>query len=295
MKRRRADLALAGVTCIWGATFTLVKDALQDSSTLLFLAMRFSLAAVVLALVFRRPAARPAPSGPPTGRALFPGVLAGLCLYVAYWLQTAGLRFTTPSKSAFLTALCVVMVPLLAAAVYRVWPSPSEGLGVATATAGMALLTLPGFGVQVNPGDLLTVGAAFGFAVHVMVVGHFSPTIGFERLSVVQIATVAALTLASFWWAEPVMARWSVRLAFAVLVTGLLCTALAFTVQAWAQQHTTPTRTALIFTLEPVAAWVTSYLAVGEVLPVRAGIGALLILAGILVVELKPGRAGGHP
>jgi len=277
----RADLSLVGVTILWGASFTLVKSALDDVSTQLFLAVRFTLAAAVLALVYRKRLSWSA-------QVFRGGVIAGGCLALAYWLQTHGLRLTTPSRSAFLTALSVAMVPLLAAAVYKVVPRAAEAAGVVLAVIGMGLMTMPASGGPVNPGDWLTVGAALAFAIHIVVIGHFAPRVGFENLSVCQITVVALCALSSFWWIETPHLRWSGSLAVAWLVTALLCTAVAFTVQAWAQQRTTPTRAALIFALEPVVAAITSWAVAGEVLSARAAAGALLILGGIVAAEVKP-------
>jgi drug/metabolite transporter (DMT)-like permease len=281
----RAEAALVFITLVWGATFVLVKSALADVSTLLFLALRFSLAALVLAIAYRGRLAGRLGRGKSMVKG---GLLAGFFLFGGYVFQTLGLRFTTPSKSAFLTGLMVVLVPLLGAAVYRVAPRLSEGLGVSIAAVGMGLLTMKGASFSVNPGDLLTVVGAFAFALHVLTVGHYSREAGFAGLAVVQVAMAAALAVSTFWWAEPVHIRWTPTLAAALVVTGLLATALAFTVQAWAQQHTTATRTVLIFALEPVFAWATSYLATGEVLGARSAVGAGLILTGIILVELKP-------
>jgi len=280
----RADLALVFITLIWGSTFVVVKQALEDCSTLLFLALRFSLATVALGLAFR-----PLPSKFSRSKPfLAGGVAAGVCLFGGYLLQTVGLRYTTPSKSAFITGLSIVMVPVLAALAQRKIPLPREVLGVVVATGGMALLTLPGQSLRIGKGDLLTLGCAVAFAVHILVVGHYAPRLGFEALTLVQIVTTAALALASFWWAETPLIRWRPGVAAALLVTGLFATALAFGIQAWAQQYTTPTRTALIFALEPVFAWLTSFLLTGELLSRQATLGAALILSGILLVELKP-------
>jgi drug/metabolite transporter (DMT)-like permease len=280
----RADIALAFITLIWGSTFVVVKEALADSSTLLFLALRFSLATVSLAIVFR-----PLPSKFTGLRPLLTGGgLAGVCLFAGYVFQTVGLRYTTPSKSAFITGLSIVLVPAFAALVQRRAPHPSEALGVVTATAGMAMMTLSAESAQIEKGDLLTLLCAGAFAAHILVVGHYAPRLGFQPLTLVQIATAAVMSLASFWWVETPSIKWSPGVIAAVLVTGLLATALAFGIQAWAQQYTTPTRTALIFALEPVFAWGTSFAVAGELLSPRATAGAALILSGILLVELKP-------
>ncbi|HSW50458.1 MAG TPA: DMT family transporter [Bryobacteraceae bacterium] len=287
----RADLALAAVVAVWGATFVLVKEALQDVSVLLFLALRFSLASLALALAF---------AGRYTGltavrRSLSAGCLAGLCLFLGYLFQTAGLRYTSASKSAFITALSVVMVPLLLSLVYRSVPGAAEAAGVVLATAGLGLMTLSFDNLKPNPGDVLTLVCALGFAVHVVVLGRFSASSDLGLLSLSQVATVAVVALGTFWWVETPRVQWTPTLLMALLVTGLLATALAFTVQAWAQRHTSPTRTALILALEPVFAWVTSFLLAGERLGTRGMIGGCLILGGVLLAELKPARARGHP
>lgn len=288
--RWQAELALVAIAFVWGSTFVLVKAALEDISTLLFLALRFLLAAVVLGAIYRRHLAAIASSGPAR---LWGGVATGLSLFAGYVLQTLGLRLTTPAKSAFLTGLAIPLVPLLGALLWRTAPKAVEVAGIAVATAGMALMTLPEGGLGINLGDLLTLGAAFFFALHLLAVAHFSPREGFERLSLIQVFTVAALALATFWWAEKEFLRWSNTLIAALGVTGLVATAAALTVQAWAQRRTSYTRTAVIFAAEPVFAAATSFAVLGEALTGRGWAGAGLILAGILLVELKP-LAGGR-
>lgn len=287
----RADLALAAITLVWGTMFVLVKEALNSVSTLVFLALRFAIATVALAVAFRgrygRLGAR--------RKQLRGGVAAGLCLFAGFAFQTFGLRHTTPSKSAFVTGLAIVLVPLLASLVHRSRPDLPEILGIAVATVGLGLLTLEGSSLSIAVGDVLTMICAVAFALHILVVGHYSARTGFEALSLIQIATAGLLAALTCGWAETPKLVWSAGLAAALLVTGLLATALAFSVQAWAQQRTTATHTALIFALEPVFAWMTSYLVFGEVLGARAAAGAALILAGILTVELKPFARRRHP
>ena len=293
MNRRKADVALVGNTVIWGATFVLVKSALADVSPLVFLALRFGLATIALLLLFRRGWTR-------NWIQLRWAALVGFFLFGGYLLQTFGLQFTSAPKSAFLTGLTSVLVPLLAALVYKNRPQASELLGVLIAIAGLGLMTLEGpMGsisfASMNRGDVLTVGCAIAFAAHIVTLGHYSGRIGFEMLSITQVATAAVLGISLCWWAEPPRLVWRPTVVYAIIVTGLLATALAFTVQAWAQQHTSSTRTALIYTLEPVFAWLTSYLIVGEGLSRRATAGAALILSGVLLVELKPLNLRLHP
>jgi drug/metabolite transporter (DMT)-like permease len=191
-------------------------------------------------------------------------------------------------KSGFITGLYIVLVPLASAIVYKKAPQLSEVLGTAIATTGLGLMTLTGRTFEVGTGDLLTMGCAVAFTFHIMVLGYYSQRMGYEWLTLLQIGTCAAIALVSFWWVETPVVRWNAQVAIALGVTSLLGTALGFTVQTWAQQYTTPTRTALIFALEPVFAWITSFILNNEVLSRRAAIGAIFILAGILLVELKP-------
>ncbi len=285
MNNRRAELALVGVAIIWGTTFVMVKSALAEVSTYLFLALRFSVAALALVLIYRQAIRR---------RSLGGGLLAGCLLFAAYVFQTLGLELTTPSKSAFITGLSIPMVPLLGSLVYKSRPRLFEVAGILIASLGMAFMTLPPGKLEIGRGDFLTLLCAVTFALHVVVTGHFAPLYGFAPLAVTQTVVAAALGVGSFWFAEPVRFHFTPAVAGAVVVTGLLATAVAFTTMAWAQQYTSPTRTALIFALEPVVAWFTSYVLTGEVLSNRAKIGAGLILGGILLVEMKRAESQ-HP
>jgi drug/metabolite transporter (DMT)-like permease len=283
-ERTRADLVLALIAAIWGSTFVIVKGAIEDSSVLLFLALRFTLAAAALALMFR--------TRLEWGRATaLGGSLAGLVLIAGYILQTEGLRFTTASKSGFLTGLYIVLVPLLSAAVYRNVPGWREWLGVGLAVGGMALMTLEGASLRMGYGDALTILGAVAFAVHILLLGRIAKDGSTGLLALSQIAAGAV----ACWLAIPILEQpriqWTPRLIAALLATGVIATAFVFAGQTWAQKHTTPTRTALLFALEPVFAALTGVLAAGEQFTGRMACGALLILAGILRVEMKPHRA----
>jgi len=284
----RADLALVFNTFIWGSTFILVKRALDDSSAILFVALRFLIATLVIAWLFHG-------RWNPNPGAARGGIVAGICLFGGYAFQTAGLKLTTPSKAAFLTGLSIVMVPLLSSLVYRVYPHVSEAIGVVLATVGMGLMTLQGQTGGVSRGDFLVILCALAFAGHIVTLGHYSKILPLETLAVWQLATTTLLALGSFWWMEEPFIRPTPIWWFALLVSALLSTALTFTIQAWAQQITSATRAALIFSLEPVFAWGFSYVFLGERLPWQAVGGAVLILAGILVAELKPIRLEQHP
>lgn len=282
----KAHLLLVLITLIWGSTFVLIKESLADASPLLLNAVRMSLAAIVLAAYYLKPLARL------NRAALLAGAMVGVFLFLGYAFQTAGLKLTTPSKSAFLTGVSTVLVPLLLLVFWKSKSHPWRGAGIALALGGMFLMTVPagpqGLAsfAQVNRGDLMTIACAFGFAFQIIFLARATQRFSFERIAVLQVGVAAAL----MWIAAPFLEHTHMRLSAIVvttiLVTGILGTALAFTVQAWAQQFTPPTHTALIFTLEPVFAWLTSLLYMHEKLGLRAAIGALMILGGVLVSEL---------
>jgi drug/metabolite transporter (DMT)-like permease len=289
-RERAAEALLVWNALIWGATFVVVKSALAGISPLYFLALRFSLATVALLVLFRGVG-----KGARDWKSVGAGVLIGSLLFAGYLTQTLGLRLTSAPKSAFITGLCSVLVPVLAAVVYRIRPQVAEVAGLLVATVGMALMTLNGSIGAISRGDLLTLACAFAFAAHIVTLGHYSGTVSFELLSVTQIATSAVWSWSLLWWMEKPHVQWRPSVVCAILVTGLLATALAFTIQAWAQRYTTSTRTALIYMLEPVTAWLTSYFLTGEGLSGRAAAGAGLILGGVVLVEVKPWASRPHP
>jgi len=281
----KAHLLLVLVTLVWGVTFVQIKDALRDISPLLFNAVRMALAGAALALVFRRHLRVNA-------AALRYGIWMGTLLWMGYEFQTTGLVLTTPSKSAFLTGVSVVLVPVFLALIWRRHINGWTALGVLAAFLGLYLLTVPNAGSGsllsgINRGDLLTLGCAVAFAFQIIFMGRAMRTHGFEPIATLQACVAAVLMAISVPLLEKPHAVWSLRVVLAILVTGLLATAAAFTIQAWAQQFTPPTHTALIFVLEPVFAWASSYLLLGERLGTRASLGALLIIAGVLLSELK--------
>jgi drug/metabolite transporter (DMT)-like permease len=293
--RWKAESALALVALVWGATFIVVKHALTGISTVYFLAIRFWLASFFLALIFLKPLRRAGLHE--TARGLTGGAIAGLFLWLGYMLQTFGLKYTTAGKSGFLTGLYIALVPLFGAAVYRRGPQLSEILGIALAVAGMVILTLPGLslrgdlhGLHFNQGDLLTVGCAVAFSFHLLTLGFMSQRARYEAVALGQILCAAVLSTVSLL-VEPPAVIWSRQIVFALLLTSLFATALAFAIQTWGQRYTTATRTAVIFALEPVFALVTAVLLGGEALTWSSICGGGTILAAILVVELKP--AGG--
>jgi drug/metabolite transporter (DMT)-like permease len=287
----RAHILLIGVVAIWGSTFVVVKGALADISPLLFNLLRMILAFLCLALFYR------GHFGRMNRRSLLAGATVGLCLAMGYQFQTAGLRLTTPSKSAFITGMVVVLVPVLSAIPFlrpRGVPAPqwNAWTGAIVAFTGIVLLTTPpgsGFDFRsIGIGDILTFGCALGFSLHVLALAHLSPRVPFEQLAILQVGFCTLFMAVSMPLLEHPWVHWSPRLLIALLVTAVLATATAFTVQSWAQKLLPATHTALILALEPVFAWITSFLFFAERLNRRSATGALLILTGIALTEFLP-------
>jgi drug/metabolite transporter (DMT)-like permease len=296
--RLRASLALLLVTLVWGATFPIVKNALADCSALLFNLLRMALAAAVLAVLYRHEL-RAA-----SARDLRNGILAGGFLALGYQLQTAGLARTSPVTSAFITGLVVVFVPLLSA--MRVLrpagasaPRANAYAGAMIAFIGLVLLTAPKHAAAprhpaasllggMHAGEWLTLGCAVAFALHLLTLARVSPTMPAPRLATLQIAAATVFMLVTLPLGGATHLSVTPRLGGALLVTALLATALAFTIQSWAQQHLPATNIALVLAMEPVFAWLTALAFFGERLSVRSMAGAGAILMGILIVELWP-------
>ncbi len=280
-RQLKADLSLTLVTLIWGATFVTVKSAVTHMQPFTFIAVRFLAASLFLLAV------SPGSLMRLNRQNLSAGLLTGLFLFAAYSFQTIGLKYTTASNAGFITGLSVVLVPLLVALATRSWPGLFTSLGVVSATTGLALLTLgPGF--SPNRGDFLVLLCAVSVALQIMAVARFAPQHDPTVLALVQISVVAAASgLAALIW-EPQPPVFTSEVWVGLLVTAIPATSLAFLVQTRMQQFTTPTRTAIIFAAEPVFSAVFAYFFAGETLRPAAALGACLILAGMLLSELKP-------
>ncbi len=285
-----ANVSLIAVVLVWGTTFSLVKAALADAPPLLFNLLRMTLAFVLLAV----------PNGPAlramTRREFRLAAVAGVFLGLGYQFQTAGLRRTGASTAAFITGLVVVIVPLLST-----WsrlrpadapaPRPVAYAGALVAFCGLALLTsgagtgsrlLSGFGW----GEALTLICAVAFAMHLLWLARAARQVQARALGTVQIGAAALLMVVTLPLGGRAYLHGTVRLAIALAVTAVLATAAAFTIQSWAQQYLSPTHTALLFTLEPVFAWLTALLFFHERMSGRQLLGAAAILAGVLLAEL---------
>jgi drug/metabolite transporter (DMT)-like permease len=279
-QRTKAEVSLVMITAIWGATFTVVKEALIDASPLPFLAIRFIFAGLLLLAILWR--------GRVERAALLPSCILGVFLFGGFLFQTWGLMYTTPSKSAFLTGFGVILVPVIMI-FCGVRMRFANLAGGALGLCGIYFLVAPSHMAAVNRGDILTLAGAVFFAVHIVFVGIYTRRYSFIHLVPVQILVVGLLSLATLPLTRDRTLHWTGSLLMAILVTAVLATGVAFSVQNWAQQYTPAAHAALIFALEPVFAAISSRLAFGERLGGRVLVGSALILLGMVISEIWGG------
>jgi drug/metabolite transporter (DMT)-like permease len=276
-----ATAALLSVTAMWGSTFFLIHDLLDRMPTPDFLAVRFTIAGVALVLVAPRALARL--SADARRRSMMLGLLYG----VAQLLQTAGLAHTPASVSGFITGMYVVATPLFAAVLLRNRIGPATWLAVLLAAVGLAVLTLDGF--SVGYGEAITLVAAMLYALYIVGLGAWSDPRDALGMSILQIVVIAAVCLVAAVPGgielPPTGRDW-----LSVVYMALFAGALAMLAQTWAQAHLTPTRSAIVMSMEPVFAAVFAVLLGGEAATTRMLTGGLLVLAAMLIVELVPRR-----
>ncbi|WP_058185373.1 DMT family transporter [Terracidiphilus gabretensis] len=292
--KARAYLLMTLVVAVWGSTFVLIKSALADASPAAFNLARMTLAFAVLLAAYWQSLRQIKPWQ------VAAGAVVGLCLTAGYQFQTAGLLYTTPSRSAFITGLVVVLVPLFCIVPALRPPGArmprwNAFLGAAVALVGIVLLTTPAETGSllpdwsaINRGDLITFGCSVGFALHCLALGRVSPRVDFRPLALLQIGFCAVFMAISLPFLGQPHLHLTPRLIGALLIAAVLATAAAFSIQSWAQSILPPSHTALLITLEPVFAWITSFIVLGERLTRRPAAGAVLILAGIALTELVP-------
>ena len=284
-RRWQVDLLLILVTLIWGGTFLVVQNSLKEVGPFTFVAFRFGLGALALALLFWKNLRRL------TRAELWSGSLIGLFLFGGYTFQTLGLQYTTTSKVGFITGLNVVIVPVLSILILRQWPSLGATLGVILAAIGMFLLSIgDSFNLEFGTGEALVLGCAFCFALQIVLISRYAPRQDPYNLAIVQIAVTALLSFlfivpAGEPLALPPGSAWP-----AIIFMGLVATAFTFATMNRVQQFTTSTRAALIYSLEPVFAGIFGYLA-GEALSLPAWVGCGLIFVGMISSEIKFRRA----
>ena len=272
-----ADAVLLFVTVIWGITFVVVKGALGHADPLTFLALRFSVAAIAAVLIARR--------GLLDAALWRSATVLALCVGAGYQMQTWGLVWTSPSRSAFLTGLCVVLVPFLSVVLFKRRLVVPAVVGAAIAVFGLYLLTGAGSAAGTLTGDLLTVGCAVAFAFHIALTERYAARHPAFALVAAQLVLCAGMFCLVAPFGERRIEA-GPGLWIAVAVTGVVATTVGIGLQTWAQARTTAVRAALIYALEPVFAVGYSTLSTGETLSSRELLGGGLIIAGVVVGEV---------
>lgn len=276
-----ATAALLAMTACWGSTFFLIKDLLERVPTLDFLAVRFTIAGLVMLLVAPRAVARL------SAESRRHAAVLGLVYGAAQILQTAGLAHTPASVSGFITGMYVVLTPVLAALLLRTRTSPVTWAAVALATAGLGVLTLDG--LSIGYGESITLVSAVLYALHIVGLGAWSDARQALGMSIVQLLVIAAVCLVATA-PDGVVLPATTGDWVSVVYMALFAGALALLGQTWAQAHLAPTRSAIIMSMEPVFAAFFAVLLGGEGLTLRMLGGGAMVLAAMLVVELVPRR-----
>jgi drug/metabolite transporter (DMT)-like permease len=275
-----ADLLLVLICLFWGMSFIMVKTAIMELDLYWFLFLRFTLATVILLIVF---AGR-------LKRFTFPsfrdGFILGSVLFSAFVLQTIGLKYTSASNAGFITGLHVILVPFILAVVFRRMPAATATIGAVICAAGLFLLTV-GDDFSINRGDIWVIVCAVSVAFHVILTGWYAVKHDVYLVAIAQMVamtTWAGVSAVTIGTAPHALSGYVI---VAIVFLAIFATAFNFTVQTWAQQYTSPTRAAVIFTMEPVFAAIFAFWWGGEVLKSRGYIGAGLILVGIILSEFK--------
>ncbi len=282
---RKAELALVAVTVVWGLTFSLVKKTLYTLSPFTFMAYRFGLAFLVMLAASPRGIRRLDRS------VLAAGSLLGVFLYGAYSFQTIGLQHTSAGNAGFITGLFVVFVPVLSTLILKKKPRLTNLVSVVVAVVGLGFLSLQP-GLRTNAGDLLVLACAFTYSMHIIFMDRYVQEHDLALLTLVQMGVVAILQTASALAFEDVSFprgwfAWST-----IAICGVFASSLAFFIQAWAQRHLSPVRTSVVLIMEPVFSVLFGMILLGERLSWRGWLGCGLILAGMLITEMRPETAG---
>ncbi|MED4581932.1 DMT family transporter [Brevibacillus choshinensis] len=274
----KADLAMLLVTLFWGSSYLFMQMGLTDLETFNLIGIRFGIAFIIAALFFHKRILRI------NRKTLLHALILGAILFGVFATVTEGVKTTTASQAGFLVSLTVIFVPLLSI-LLKNKPETRVFFGAGLAVIGIGLLTLTDH-FQISQGDALCIGTAMFYATHIIVTGKLAPQSDAIQLGVYQLGFAALFGLIFSIFTEAPRLPHTPKAWLAVLVLSILCSAIGFVVQTVAQQHTTPTHTGLIFSLEPVFAALFAYMLNGETLTVRGYIGAALVLLSVLIAEI---------
>jgi len=275
-----ADLSLLFVAIIWGSTFIIVKQSVENIPVFSFLFMRFALAGMLLILI-NAPKLKAIDKG-----VLADGVMLGIALFLAYAFQTFALTATSASITAFITGLFVVFVPVLSGVFLRKLPRQEAMIGVVFATIGLALITLQGR-FLVSFGEFLALVCAFFIAIHIILTDKLSRRNDYGLLTLVQVNIVALFSLIFSLFLDPrvIPIQFNNQLIFSLIINSVFATFVAFVIQTSMQKYTTPTKAAIIFIMEPVSSAFFSYWIGGELLTAKQYVGTSFILLAMVFTE----------
>ena len=282
-KQLKADIFLLFITIIWGVSFVLIKDIIEEIPSFAYLTIRFALAFLILSVVYRKHFRKM--SRKTIGR----GFIIALMLFLGMSFQITGLKYTTASNSALIMGFNVILVPVISGLFLKKKPEISSIAGVLMAGCGIFILS-GGINLKFNIGDVLTLICAVGFAMQIIFVDMFANEENAIGLGVLQIGFTALLS-AGMWLKEGIEPfAISRELVITLVITSILGTALAYVGQVIVQRFTSPTHTALIFTAEPVfgliaALFIPDSNGVTETLTMRTVFGCILVLLGMLASE----------
>jgi drug/metabolite transporter (DMT)-like permease len=273
--------ALVGVTAVWGGTFLLVQNAVNRMPVMDFLAWRFLLAAAIMLAIRPKALGTLAPAG------YWRGIALGFVLGLGYICQTFGLLWASAAVSGFITGMFVVLTPIMAWLILKRPTRPLTWLAVVIAAAGLALLSLHGWAV--GKGEILTLGCAIFFAIHIVGLGEWSGRHDVYALTFLQLGTVGFVSLLAALPGglslPPDRGVWGT-----IALTAVLATALAFVIQTWAQSLVSATRAAVVMTMEPVFAGLFAVTFGGNQLETRTILGAICVLAAMFLVQWRSPR-----
>lgn len=276
-----ADLSLLLVAFFWGAGFIVIKDALDYITPLYMNGIRFTLASILMSLVFFKKLKKI------TRQDLIYGSIVGVFLFCGFSIQTIGLQYTTASKQAFLTGTNVVIVPFLAWIIHKKHPGIHAMVGAVLTVVGIGLLTLRGIDVSIGFGDMLTLISAVFYAAHITSVGYFAPKMDTIIFALIQIGTAAVLHILSAIIFEPVPTEIDRRIILSIGYLVICSTIGSLIIQSTAQKFTSSTRAAIILSLESVIGALLAVFILGDKLSLSMIVGCILIFIAIIITETK--------
>lgn len=281
MKQYIGDVMLLITAIVWGSGFVVTAIALEYLTANQVMAGRFVLATLILILLFGYKFKKIKKS------TIWKGAILGAILYIAFVLQTVGLQYTTPSKNAFLTALNVVIVPIIAYLIYKRRIDRFEIAGSILAIIGISFLSLQG-SLTINIGDVFSLACAVAFAFDIFYTNLFVQKEDAISLTIVQFITASMISVAVVFFQGGIPATIEKEALYALVYLAVFSTAIAYLFQNMAHQYTTATKAAIILSTEAVFGMLLSVLFLHEVLTGRMLTGAALIIAAILFAEVKP-------